>query len=44
MRAIGAKYLSADEHRAVLSAAGYDDVQLREKGEWLCASARRSSG
>ena len=41
MRAIGAKYLTADEHRRVLAAAGYDDVQLRDQGEWLCATARR---
>src|SRR5262249_38423994 len=41
MKAIGAKYLNVDEHRQVLSAAGYDDVELLDKGGGLCATARR---
>jgi ubiquinone/menaquinone biosynthesis C-methylase UbiE len=41
MPLIGAKYLTADEHRQLLSTAGYGDVTLDDKGRWLCAVATR---
>jgi ubiquinone/menaquinone biosynthesis C-methylase UbiE len=40
---LGATYLTVDEHRELLSAAGFADVQVsleRDKG-WICAVARR---
>jgi SAM-dependent methyltransferase len=45
MRLLGAKYLTADEHRDALTKAGYADVQVfeeRSKG-WLCAVGRKAS-
>ena len=45
MRLLGAKYLTADEHRNALMNAGYSDVQVfeeRSKG-WLCAVGRKPS-
>ena len=45
MRLLGAKYLTADEHRDAFTKAGYADVQVfeeRSKG-WLCAVGRKAS-
>jgi hypothetical protein len=40
---LGATYLTVDEHRALLSSAGFSDVQVsveRAKG-WICAVGHR---
>jgi len=45
MGLLGAKYLTADEHRDALTKAGYADVQVfeeRAKGR-LCAAWRKAS-
>lgn len=42
---LGATYLSVDEHRAMLSNAGFSDVQVsveKSKG-WICAVGRKAS-
>jgi len=44
MKLLRAAFLTADEHRELLTAAGYSDVQIieeRKKG-WICAIGRRS--
>ena len=44
MRALGAKYLTPDEHRRLLVGAGFMDVELdeeRSKG-WLCVVGRKA--
>jgi hypothetical protein len=40
---LGATYLSIDEHRTALAAAGFSDIQVsveQQKG-WICAIARK---
>ncbi len=45
MRALGAKYLTIEEHRNVLDQAGFVEVAIhRGPGSWLCATARKSAG
>lgn len=43
MKMLQATYLTVDEHRALLSGAGYSEVQVfEERGKgWLCAVGRR---
>jgi len=46
MRMIGAKYLTADEHRRALESAGYTDVTLHEEPRkgWICVLGARPQG
>jgi SAM-dependent methyltransferase len=43
MTPLGARFMSADEHRAWLTAAGYVDVRVDEEktNGWLCVTGRR---
>ena len=45
MRALGAKYLTAAEHRRLLEGAGYADVEVHEQRSkgWLCAVGRKEA-
>lgn len=41
MKKIKYTYLTADEHRDLLVSAGYGDVQVFEKGLWICTIATK---
>jgi len=46
MALLNAAWLSVDEHRVLLSAAGFTDVQAFEQRDraWLCVTGRRPNG
>ena len=41
MKALKASYLTAEEHRDLLSTAGYSDVQVFTKRGWICVAGKR---
>ena len=39
----GMKFLSADEHRELLTQAGFADVKIFTHKSWICATGKKSA-